>query len=118
MAMKRTTIWLLASAVVLVSAYVGWSYYSGGCIGSCHNMKMAMICEQSCAADDADKSKAVAQSIAAVGDFTNCPISGVVFQVTSESGHVAHGDKKAYTCCGTCAEIFNASPQEYAVNIN
>jgi hypothetical protein len=118
---------IILVAVVLVAAgsgyYVWRSQSSSCCDEGCskshsYSMKMSMICEHSCAAEGVDKSKAVAQAAAKVGDYTQCPVSGVVFKVTDESVKIAYHDKTAYTCCGTCAGMFNESPDEYAANLN
>jgi hypothetical protein len=83
-----------------------------------YSLKMSMMCERSCAAQGVDKSKVVAQSAAHVGDYTQCPVSGVVFEVTNESTQVKDGNKQAYTCCANCATMFNEAPKEYLQNIN
>ena len=123
--MKKILI-ILGAVAVTAGGYFAWNSYSASysaadcsadhCSG--YNSKMSMMCEHSCGAKNVDKTKVVAQSHAAVGDFTQCPVSGVVFLVTNESVKIANGDKTAFTCCGTCAQIFNESPGDYLVNIN
>ena len=76
-----------------------------------------MVCELSCAAENVDELKLVAQSKAKAGDYTKCPISGVVFLVNDHGSQISHNGKSAFTCCETCAEIFSKSPEEYASNL-
>lgn len=113
----KKTIFIISS--VFLIAFTGYFIRKSTCHDSCdYNNKMSMVCEFSCAAKDVDDSKVVAQSKAKIGDYTKCPISGVVFNVTEQSSKISYAGKTAFTCCSTCAEIFNKSPQEYASNMN
>jgi hypothetical protein len=118
---------IVAVVAVLVVAGAGYFWWrsnsSSCCADGCsashsYSMKMSMICEHSCAAEGVDKSKAVAQHLAKIGDYTQCPVSGVVFRVTDKSSKIEKGEKTAYTCCETCAGMFNESPDDYLANIN
>src|SRR4051812_39050586 len=102
--MKKVFIILSAVVVLTTGGFLIWKYTRP--VGSCakencdYSDKMSVICEFSCAARDVDEGKIVAQSVAKSGDYTRCPVSGVVFQVTEGSSTIKYGDKKAFTCCG------------------
>jgi len=114
--MKKTV--LIISATLLVT-FVAFFVWKSTCNSSCdYNNKMSVVCEFSCASNDVEPSKIIAQSKAKIGDYTKCPISGVVFNVTEESSKISYEGKSAFTCCATCAQIFNQSPAEYVSNIN
>jgi hypothetical protein len=121
--LKKIVLIAVVIAVALTGYFI-WKSYSGSCCAdSCaithsYSMKMSMICEQSCAAEGIDKSKAVAQSMAKAGDYTQCPVSGVVFKINEGNTKLEYGEKMAYTCCETCAGIFNEKPADYSENIN
>ena len=83
-----------------------------------YSLKMSLVCEHSCAAKEYDPAKVVSESRAEEGDLTKCPVSGVIFKVTNESSQVNYNGKTIYTCCGTCATMFEETPEKYASNIN
>jgi|SRR5688572_2159375 len=103
--------------LVAVAGYVASMQIFDCASGCSYDSKMSMICEFSCGAKDVEESKVVAQSKAHAGDFTKCPVSGVVFHVTQESTKIQHEGKSAFTCCGTCAELFKAEPAAYVANL-
>ena len=114
--MKRTII--IISSTLLV-AFAGFIVWKSTCSKLCdYNNKMSVVCEYSCAAKDVDPSKVVAQSLAKIGNYTKCPISGVVFSITDESSKVNYKGKTAFICCATCSQLFDQSPAEYVSNIN
>ncbi len=116
--MKKTLIIVSSTVLVMISGFFVYQHYHN-CGSQCgYDSKMSMVCEFSCAAKDADESKVVAQSKAHIGDYTKCPVSGVVIHVTNESPQIHYEGKSAYTCCETCAQIFNESPAKFAANIN
>ena len=130
--MKKTTIIIATTLVVAVGSFLVWRNYnqniSDCCKTSCdkscekksgsYNTKMSLVCEYSCAAKNVDESIVVSQSKSKVGDYTKCPVSGVVFLITDKSNKINVRDKTAFTCCTTCTEIFNKSPVDYKANIN
>ena len=62
---------------------------------------------------DYDPGEVMDQAQAKIGDLTKCPVSGVVFRVTENSPRVAYQDRKFYTCCGSCARLFEAGPEQF-----
>ena len=116
--MKKIFLISSSTVAVLVVGFFAWQHHHNCDSASGYSNKMSMACELSCSAKDVDPSKLVAQSKAHVGDYTKCPISGVVFQITNESTQITYENKTAYTCCETCSQIFKDSPKEYAANIN
>lgn len=116
--MKKLLILISSSLLIVVAGFFIWKYNHNFDSQCGYNSKMSMVCEFSCAAKEVDKSKIVAQSKAQIGDCTKCPISGVVFLVSQESKQITYNGKTAFTCCETCAQIFNEFPEKYAANIN
>ena len=74
---------------------------------------MAGVCQKACAVQSYDPKDVVDQSTAKAGDLTRCPVSGVVFKVTENSAVVSHEDKELFTCCSTCAGIFDKDPERF-----
>jgi YHS domain-containing protein len=72
----------------------------------------------SCAAKNYDKNRIVINSLAKQGELTKCPISGVVFTITENTGIIKYGDKTYHTCCGSCANMFSDQPSKYLPNLN
>jgi len=71
-------------------------------------------CEAACSAHvDADAVTLVAQPGAAEGDYTRCPVSGVVFAVTGVQPHFAWQGADYYTCCDGCAKALARDPGRY-----
>ncbi len=114
---------LMAFTLVAVIVLGGFAYkHYSGCSGNCekgsYDTKMSWVCEMSCAAKNYDKSKIVVNSVAKQGDLTKCPISGVVFTVSEQTGTIKYGNNIYHTCCGTCAKMFSDEPSKYASNLN
>jgi hypothetical protein len=62
-------------------------------------------CRFACATKSKYDAKAVvAQPGARAGMLTQCPVSGVVFNVDAKRPHVRVGADDYVTCCETCAE--------------
>lgn len=74
---------------------------------------MAGVCQKACAVQNYDPKHVVDQSTVQAGDLTRCPVSGVVFQVTENSSVVTNEDQEFYTCCATCAGIFEKDPERF-----
>lgn len=75
---------------------------------------MSGICERACAMKtDYDPAQLAAQPGAKKGQLTQCPVSGVVFKVTAMSGTVKIGDDQYFTCCGSCSQKLQASPEKF-----
>jgi len=77
---------------------------------------MRSLCQSSCAIANYDPKDLVDPMEAKVGDLTTCPVSEVVFRVTANSSRVSFGEQKYYTCCSTCAGLFDAEPQKFVRN--
>lgn len=72
------------------------------------------MCEGACSAPvDADAVTLVAQPGVAAGDYTRCPVSGVVFAVQPDQAHVAYEGAEYYTCCDGCARMLSRDPARY-----
>lgn len=74
---------------------------------------MAGVCQKACAVQNYDPKDVVNQSTVQVGDLTRCPVSGVVFKVTENSSVVSYEDQEFFTCCTTCAGIFEKDPERF-----
>ena len=117
--MKKIAVISVITLAVAVSGFLVWrNFFSCGNHSCNYNLKMSLVCEHACAAKNADSKKIVSQANAKTGDYTKCPVSGVIFLVKEDNSKVSYGSKAAFTCCETCAQIFNNSPEEYAANIN
>ena len=75
---------------------------------------MAAICKKACAAHGYDESRVVPAPRAKLGDLTRCPVSGVVFEVDSDTPRLEHAGQSYWLCCDGCAERFRATPQRFA----
>ena len=121
----RNIIIIAAVLLIITGSYFTWQKYytaevcSKGCEEKTgeYNLKMSLVCEHSCAAKNINETQIVSQKIAKVGDYTRCPVSRVTFLVTNGSVRVKKDKKSAFTCCGTCANLFDESPDEYVKNI-
>lgn len=49
----------------------------------------------------------VLQPGAKPGDYTRCPVSGAVFQVTEQRQRREYGGHTLFFCCGACARYFD-----------
>jgi len=123
---KPIFIAILVVLVVTVASYGVWNGFIADktcCSGkSCaqegsYSSKMSFVCEMSCAARDVDPSKVIANSEAKPGDFTQCPVSGVVFSVTESASKISYKGKDYHTCCGTCAGMFAESESDFTANL-
>ena len=74
---------------------------------------MGPMCQKSCGAMNYDPSEVKFQAQSKIGDLTKCLVSGVVFRVTENSPRVSYQDQKFYTCCGSCAKLFDADPEKF-----
>ena len=75
---------------------------------------MAMVCQAGCAAKvDYEPEDVVAQPGAVVGDLTQCPVSGVVFEVRPEQPNYERDGKTWFTCCGGCIGKLEANPTRF-----
>jgi YHS domain-containing protein len=75
---------------------------------------MAAVCERACATRLAyDPGDVVTQPGAVVGWLTRCPVSGVVFAVTTGSARVDHAGKTYYLCCDRCSGKFRDAPARF-----
>ena len=74
---------------------------------------MAGVCQKACAVQNYDPNDVVDQATAKIGDLTQCPVSGVVFKVTENSSVVRYEDQELFTCCATCAGIFEKDPERF-----
>src|SRR3989442_13338841 len=97
--MKKSIIIIALAVIAAVSGFTVWKYSSvrnSSCTKTCeiksgsYNLKMSLCCERACAAKNVDVSKVVAQLKAKVGNYTKCPVSGVVFLVTEQSSKVSY----------------------------
>ena len=60
-----------------------------------------------------DAKAVVAQPGAKDGKLTQCPVSGVVFNVDAKRPHVRFGADDYVTCCDTCAEKLRKNPRRF-----
>lgn len=60
-----------------------------------------------------DAKSVVAQPGAKGGKLTQCPVSGVVFNVDAKRSHVRVGADEYVTCCDTCAEKLRKNPRRF-----
>lgn len=71
-------------------------------------------CRFACATKVKHDAKAVAaQPGAKDGRLTQCPVSGVVFNVDAKRPHVRFGADEYVTCCDTCAEKLRKNPRRF-----
>ncbi len=49
----------------------------------------------------------------AVGDKTNCPVTGETFVVKADSDKVEYEGKTYYFCCDGCADDFKKEPAKF-----
>lgn len=75
---------------------------------------MTAMCQKACGAKDYDPAAVVSILDAKIGDLTTCPVSGVVFRVVEASSNVKFKEDAIYTCCATCASLYNLDPDKYA----
>jgi len=75
---------------------------------------MTGMCQKACAAKDYNPVDVVSILEAKIGDLTTCPVSGVVFRITEASSKVKFKDDIIYTCCSSCASLYNHDPNKYA----
>jgi YHS domain-containing protein len=79
-----------------------------------HDPVMTKGCKKACAYKGQHKKSAVVgQSIAKVGNLVECPVSGVVFKVRTDSERVFHKGYSYFVCCASCAARFKASPEKF-----
>jgi len=72
------------------------------------------VCEGACSAPvDAGAVTLVAQPGVAPGDYTRCPVSGVVFSVQPDQAHFAYRGAEYFTCCDGCARMLAREPGRY-----
>ncbi len=75
---------------------------------------MSGTCQGACAAKvEVAASRVAAQPGAGVGAFTQCPVSGVIFQVTKSSARDAFAKHTIYTCCRSCLARLKADPERF-----
>lgn len=68
-------------------------------------------CELSCATKLAyEENDVIAQPGAKIGDFTRCPVSGVVFVVNDRSSRRQVDGRDVFVCCESCAQRFQLDP--------
>jgi TRASH domain-containing protein len=60
-----------------------------------------------------DAPSVIAQPGARAGKLTQCPVSGVVFNVDAKRPHVRVGAEVYVTCCDTCAEKLRRNPRRF-----
>jgi hypothetical protein len=71
-------------------------------------------CRFACATKSTyDAQSVVAQPGAGDGALTQCPVSGVVFNVDAKRPHVRVGADDYVTCCDTCAEKLRKDPRRF-----
>ena len=71
-------------------------------------------CRFACATKVKYEAKAVvAQPGARAGKLTQCPVSGIVFNVDAKRPHVQLGADDYVTCCDTCAEKLRKNPGRF-----
>jgi TRASH domain-containing protein len=71
-------------------------------------------CRFACATKSKYDAKAVvAQPGGKEGKLTQCPVSGVVFNVDAKRPHVRVGADDYVTCCDTCAEKLRKNPRRF-----
>jgi hypothetical protein len=61
-----------------------------------------------------DAKSVVAQPGAKDRKLTQCPVSGVVFNVDTRRPHVRVGADDYVTCCDTCAERLRKNPRRFS----
>jgi YHS domain-containing protein len=76
--------------------------------------EMAAICKKACEHEDYDAVAVVPAPRAKLGDLTRCPVSGVVFQVRSETPRIEHAGESYWLCCDGCMERFQQNPARFA----
>ena len=75
---------------------------------------MSGVCRFACATRLEYNSKDVmAQPGATVGKLTQCPVSGVVFEVAASRPHLRIANEEYVTCCDKCAQKLKANPRHY-----
>ena len=75
---------------------------------------MSGVCRFACATRLEYNSKDVmAQPGATVGKLTQCPVSGVVFEVAASRPHLRIAKEEYVTCCDKCAQKLKANPRHY-----
>lgn len=76
-------------------------------------------CELSCATKlTYEERDVVAQPGAKIGDFTRCPVSGVVFVVSGEKPRRQVDGKDVFVCCESCAQRFQLEPAYFMARAN
>ena len=79
------------------------------------NFDVAMAgCRFACATQaEYSAESVVAQPGAQDGRLTQCPVSGVVFNVDAMRPHVGVGEDEYVTCCDACAEKLRRNPGRF-----
>jgi hypothetical protein len=73
------------------------------------------VCKHTCASKEAFSDRDVVPAAQAkVGDLTRCPVSGVVFRVSTQSPQVEYGGHSLRVCCEGCAEKFREQPSRFS----
>ena len=129
---KRGSRWIAAVALALVAAgvLVGKVIWAGGdqcCSGAAHAQTSAsgplapwepvnaafLGCQSACGMGHGQKrDDAHVQPGAALGDYTYCPVSGALFQVSDKSLRVDVEGHPLFFCCDACASYFKAHEAE------
>jgi len=58
---------------------------------------------------------ALSDRIVLQGDYTRCPVSGTVFQITDTTTQRSYGGRQVYLCCAGCAHYFDKHTEMVAV---
>lgn len=74
---------------------------------------MSGACEKACGLQKYDPTALVAQAAAKEGDITRCIVSGVAIKVTEYTHKINYQGQEFYTCCATCAGVFEKEPERF-----
>ena len=129
---KRGGRWIGAAGLALVAAalLVGKVLWARGdlcCLGAAHADTSAagplapwepvsavfMGCQSACGMGHGKRrDDAHVQPGAAMGDYTYCPVSGALFQISDKSPRRDVDGHRMFFCCDACASYFNAHEDE------
>ena len=73
------------------------------------------MCQKACGIKHYGENEVVMPALAKVGDITKCPVSGAVFQVKESSPMITFNGEEYYTCCSTCASLYDKQPEFFDV---
>jgi YHS domain-containing protein len=112
-------------AVVLVSSWGAWYAAAANVAGVCApgrtvsfvpnghlDENQANVCT-GCSGGLAQDTPGVPQPNPTLGAVTNCPVSGVPFELQEHHPVVQYAGESYRFCCSGCAKVFEADPKRF-----